>query len=96
MILSNQVVCNQCEDRPYSAHRHDFKYCKCGQVAVDGGMDYLRRVGSGYTDISIVVSDEVYGLLCDAINDDTKNTLGKVCNLARVMRDDMGVDFNGY
>ena len=23
-----------------------FKFCKCGAVAVDGGKDYLRRVGS--------------------------------------------------
>jgi hypothetical protein len=26
--------------------RHDFKFCKCGAVAVDGGKDYLRRVGN--------------------------------------------------
>ena len=24
---------------------HDFKFCKCKSVAVDGGHDYLRRVG---------------------------------------------------
>ena len=29
-----------------SAHRHDFKFCKCGAVAVDGGKDYLRRCGN--------------------------------------------------
>ena len=22
---------------------HDFKFCKCGAVAVDGGKEYLRR-----------------------------------------------------
>ena len=26
-------------------HRHDFKFCKCGAVAVDGGTDYLKRSG---------------------------------------------------
>ena len=26
--------------------RHDFKCCKGGAVAVDGGTDYLRRIGS--------------------------------------------------
>ena len=25
---------------------HDFKFCKCGAVAVDGGHDYLRRCGN--------------------------------------------------
>ena len=29
-----------------STYRHDFKYCKCGAVAVDGGKDYLRRLGN--------------------------------------------------
>ncbi len=46
MILSNQVECLKCGDKPFSAHRHDFKYCKCEKVAVDGGMDYLKRMGN--------------------------------------------------
>lgn len=25
---------------------NDFKFCKCGAVAVDGGFDYLRRCGN--------------------------------------------------
>ena len=29
-----------------STHCHDFKFCKCGAVAVDGGKDYLRRCGN--------------------------------------------------
>ena len=29
-----------------SVHRHDFKVCSCGTVAVDGGNDYLRRCGN--------------------------------------------------
>jgi hypothetical protein len=28
-----------------SAHRHDFRTCACGKIAVDGGRDYRRRVG---------------------------------------------------
>lgn len=45
MIIVNQVRCKKCEDTPFSASRHDFKYCKCGSIAVDGGQEYLRRVG---------------------------------------------------
>jgi len=26
-----------------SENRHDFKWCSCGAVAVDGGKEYLRR-----------------------------------------------------
>ena len=44
-IVQNQVKCLKCGDEPFSKHVHDFKYCKCGAVAVDGGMEYLRRIG---------------------------------------------------
>jgi hypothetical protein len=94
MILSNQVRCVQCGDEPYSAHRHDFQHCECGAVAVDGGMDYLRRVGNpdDYIDISISITEEDYEAIVDAITDSTKNELGKVCRLARVLRDDMNIN----
>ena len=46
-IIKNMIRCNTCGDTIESTFRHDFKYCKCGRVFVDGGHDYLRR---GYTD----------------------------------------------
>ena len=94
MILSNQARCMACGDEPYSAHRHDFQYCKCGAMAVDGGMDYLRRLGNPakIQEMSIKISEEHYDMLCDAITDPERNTLGKVCNLARVLRDDMNIN----
>ena len=38
---------------------HDFKFCKCGAVAVDGGKDYLRRCGNreDWEDLSEVIDD---------------------------------------
>jgi hypothetical protein len=44
-IKHNKIRCRNCGDTIESTHRHDFRYCKCGLVAVDGGRDYLRRVG---------------------------------------------------
>lgn len=98
MILSNQVVCMKCKAEPYSAHRHDYVGCECKDpqsvVCVDGGMDYLKRTygpAADYRDISIEISQEDYDALA-GILDDTKNnwnTLGKVCALARYMRDEM-------
>lgn len=89
MILVNQILCKKCGDTPYSKHRHDFKSCKCGAVSVDGGMDYLRRVGNfeDWVDLSIQIPDRLNDKLLQAVEDDTKNTLGKVCNVARVLRD---------
>lgn len=43
IIKSNKIKCNHCGQIIESKHRHDFKWCKCGAVFVDGGHDYLRR-----------------------------------------------------
>lgn len=44
-IKTNKIRCNKCGDVIESTRRHDFKFCKCGAVAVDGGKDYLKRSG---------------------------------------------------
>ena len=38
----NKVECLLCKDIIQSMHRHDFKWCKCKSIAVDGGADYLK------------------------------------------------------
>jgi tRNA(Ile2) C34 agmatinyltransferase TiaS len=43
-IIRNSAKCLKCGDEIESAHRHDFKSCKCGAISVDGGKDYIRRV----------------------------------------------------
>ena len=96
MILSNQVRCKKCNDEPYSANRHDFKYCQCGAVAVDGGLDYLRRVGdfSNADDMSIVVCDPAAMAAIAAIDkarNTGRNALGIFCAVAIALRDN-GVD----
>ena len=45
-ILRNKAKCRACGSVIESKHRHDFVSCKCGSIAVDGGKDYLRRIGS--------------------------------------------------
>lgn len=42
-IIYNAIECKNCKDIIESYHRHDFKYCSCGNVSVDGGTEYLRR-----------------------------------------------------
>lgn len=42
MIIRNAAQCLDCGDTIESTHRHDFKQCSCGNVFVDGGLDYLR------------------------------------------------------
>ena len=60
IILSNVIQCKYCKDIIESKHTHDFVTCKCGKVSVDGGLDYLRRIGnySAYNDLSEVTTEE--------------------------------------
>ena len=42
-IIKNAIKCNHCGDVIESTHVHDFKWCSCGTVAVDGGKCYCKR-----------------------------------------------------
>ena len=55
-ILHNRIRCKKCGEVIESFTVHDFKWCSCGAVAVDGGKDYLRRCGNreDYEDLSEV------------------------------------------
>ena len=43
-IIVNKVKCRLCGDVLISEHRYDWKQCRCGELAIDGGTKYLRRV----------------------------------------------------
>ncbi len=60
VIIRNSIRCLKCGDEIVSEHRHDFRRCSCGAVAVDGGQTWLRRLGdwSQMEDTSIVVDDD--------------------------------------
>lgn len=45
-IIINKIKCKKYGNIIESFSIHDFKFCKCGAVAVDGGHDYLRRCGN--------------------------------------------------
>ena len=45
-IRTNKIKCKKCGDIIESIDVHDIKWCSCGAVAVDGGREYLRRLGS--------------------------------------------------
>ena len=59
-ILVNKIKCKKCGDVIESTYTHDYKRCSCGNCAVDGGHEYLRRCFNGntpeecYEDLSIV------------------------------------------
>lgn len=42
-IKKNRAKCRLCGEVIESISTHDFKTCSCGEISVDGGMDYIRR-----------------------------------------------------
>lgn len=52
MILRNSIKCNHCNDEIESKYRHDFVRCKCGKVAVDGGLDYSKTMFTSLSDFT--------------------------------------------
>lgn len=61
-IILNKIKCNYCGDIIISENCHDFKRCKCGKVAIDGGNYYLRRIYTNsqndFTELSIVEDEK--------------------------------------
>lgn len=55
-IIRNSAKCAKCGDEIESTYRHDFRYCKCGAIFVDGGHDYLRR---GYRELSDIIDTSI-------------------------------------
>ena len=93
-IISNRVKCKKCGDIIFSAHVHDFVYCSCKSVAVDGGQEYLKRTGnqSDIVELSVSVEDEVYDALssaCHWADNNNRNHLGAIFAALRNL-DDLG------
>ena len=42
-ILRNRAKCLLCGEIVESTSTHDYRRCRCGALAVDGGHDYIRR-----------------------------------------------------
>lgn len=38
--------CKKCNSHVWSRHTHDFRWCKCHSVAIDGGRDYCKLTGN--------------------------------------------------
>ena len=55
-IINNKIKCKKCGDIIKSISTNDYKKCSCCAVAVDGGKDYLKRIGNeeDYEELSII------------------------------------------
>ena len=92
MIIQNAATCLACGDFIVSKHRHDFVTCTCGAISVDGGQEYLRRVGdfTNAMDMSWSLPDEVYKECAEAAQnamDTGRNKFGIANAVMRTLRE---------
>ena len=68
-IIQNEVQCDNCGDIIHSASVHSCVQCSCGGVTVDGGMEYLRRLGhaQSYTERSMTLNETTINELSEKI-----------------------------
>lgn len=77
-IIENSAKCLKCGDKIVSKHRHDYITCSCGNVSVDGGLDYCRRSFKEmdtWIDTSICEDDapkQTYKITMEEVNGDVK------------------------
>lgn len=59
-IWINAAECLKCGELIRSKNRHDYVTCRCGNLSVDGGSMYAKRVfkdAKKYVDLSVVFND---------------------------------------
>ena len=56
------IYCKKCQETIESKHNHDFKYCKCGAVGIDGG------IGGGNRILGNLVDMEIRDVYCTFVN----------------------------
>ena len=89
-IIQNEVQCDNCGDIIHSASVHSCVQCSCGGITVDGGMDYLKRIGYSYTERSMTLNETTINELSEYIEmmiETGRNPLGIACAVIRTLRD---------
>jgi len=64
-LLRNIARCKKCNTVIESVTTHDFNYCKCKSIFVDGGQDYVKRGG---TDLDLIEEMSVYIKISDQLD----------------------------
>jgi hypothetical protein len=56
--MRNRAKCKLCGSVLESFHRFDYVVCKCGEIAIDGGLDYMRAVAKNFDNFLRVDDDD--------------------------------------
>jgi hypothetical protein len=60
--IRHAVYCKKCKDTIESKWSHDFKYCSCGSVGIDGGIEAGNRLLGNLEDME---SRSMYSVVLD-------------------------------
>jgi hypothetical protein len=51
ILIRNSAICRLCLDHIESKYCHDLQTCSCGEISVDGGLDYGRRLAKNMANV---------------------------------------------
>jgi hypothetical protein len=60
--MKNRAKCRLCKDILESFHRYDYVTCKCGEISIDGGNDFLHCSAKDFANF-MRVDDEGHEIL---------------------------------
>ena len=52
------LKCSNCGDIIWSRAQYDFRECSCGSIAIDGGPNPHKFIGSGYIQMEIKIDKD--------------------------------------
>lgn len=70
--MKNRAKCKLCQSIIESFHRNDYVSCECGEIAVDGGLDYFKVVARDYANF-LRIDDEGNEIICKVIEPEDKD-----------------------
>jgi hypothetical protein len=83
------IICRKCGDVIWSRHRHDFRWCSCKTVAIDGGRDYTKIVGEqeDWYQVDIKVIPHSLDAQSKEVDNGTHQSLEKISKGKKTQKD---------
>lgn len=57
MVIVRTAKCPKCKQVLYSRAIHDFRYCSCEEIFIDGGFDYTKIGGTDLATIETGIAE---------------------------------------
>lgn len=90
-IVATGLMCPKCDDIIFSRANHDYHYCTCGSISIDGGFEYLRFGWANDINLDDIIRVEI--ILDEGI---TKKVLYDDWNLRQNKFGIINVDNGGF